>query len=83
MSSFKFFKAMSWQDGYECYSTSDIDKIVSNSSSTSPMLVVLAHDGDNAFGGGYSYYSQCVHDLVSEAQSKVQHKVYCNEFGVN
>ena len=67
---------MSWQDGYECYSTSDIDKIAGNSSSTSPMLVVLAHDGDNAFGGGYSYYSQCVHDLVSEAQSKVQYKEF-------
>ena len=63
---------MSWQDGYECYSTSDIDKIVSKSEQSHPILVLLAHDGDNAFGGGYSYYEQCVHDFVSEAQGKVK-----------
>ena len=42
-------EAMSWMDGYQCYSTSDIDHIASNSTSTTPMLVVLALDRDNAF----------------------------------
>lgn len=62
---------MSWQDGYQCYSTSDIDQISSASSSDHPMLIVLAHDGDNAFGGGYSYYEQCVQNFVKQADSKV------------
>ena len=62
---------MSWMDGYQCYSTSDIDHIASKSSTDHPMLIVLAHDGDNAFGGGYSYYEQCVQNFVKEAQSKV------------
>ncbi len=34
------------------------------------MLVVLAHDGDNAFGGGYTYYMNCVQNLVQQAQSE-------------
>lgn len=62
---------MSWLDGYACYSTNDIDKIASSSDPSHPMLIVLAHDGDNDFGGGYSYYEQCVSGFVDEAQSKV------------
>lgn len=63
---------MSWQDGYECYSTADVDQIAASSEQAHPTLVLLAHDGDNAFGGGYSYYEQCVRDFVSEAQGKVR-----------
>lgn len=62
---------MSWQDGYECYSTTDIDKIAASSKDKHPTLVLLAHDGDNAFGGGYSYYEECVRKFVDEAQGKV------------
>jgi hypothetical protein len=29
------------------------------------MLVVLAHDGDNAWGGGFSYYMEATPNLVS------------------
>ena len=62
---------MSWVDGYECYDTSDVDSIASGSDPDHPSLVLLAHDGDNAFGGGYSYYEQCVKNFVDEAQKKV------------
>ena len=62
---------MSWMDGYECYSTSDIDSIAGSSDPAHPLLILLAHDGDNAFGGGYSYYKQCVRDFVNEGQGKV------------
>ena len=63
---------MSWSDGYQCYGTSDIDTIASKSPSDHPMLIVLAHDGDNAFGGGYTYYEQCVKNFVDQAESKVR-----------
>lgn len=33
------------------------------------MLMVLAHDGDNAWGGGYSYYLEATPNLVSSARS--------------
>ena len=64
---------MSWQDGYACYSTQDIDQIAGSSEPSHPMLVVLAHDGDNDFGGGYTYYEQCVKQFVTEAEGKVSH----------
>ena len=67
-------QAMSWKDGYACYDTSDIDQIANASEPDHPMLIVLAHDGDNAFGGGYSYYEQCVRDFVNEAEGKVGHE---------
>jgi hypothetical protein len=35
-----------------------------------PMLVVLAHDGDNAWGGGYSYYMEAVPNFVSTAEGQ-------------
>ena len=64
---------MSWQDGYACYSTQDIDQIAGSSEPSHPMLIVLAHDGDNDFGGGYTYYEQCVKQFVTEAEGKVSH----------
>ena len=65
-------QAMSWVDGYQCYGTSDIDKIAGSSDPAHPILVLLAHDGDNAFGGGNSYYEQCVKNFVDEGRGKVR-----------
>lgn len=59
--------AMSWMDGYECYSTNDMNQISGAGDPQHPILVILAHDGDNAFGGGYSYYMECVKNLVGQA----------------
>ena len=101
-------QAMSWDDGYACYSTQDIQKIASANNPEHPMLIMLAHDGDNSFGaacaaarlhcclashdnalcccclvfccfvvlpsmhtgGGYTYYNQCVKNLVNQAVSE-------------
>lgn len=35
-----------------------MQKIAPGNDPEHPILVMLAHDGDNAFGGGYSYYEQ-------------------------
>ena len=43
--------AMSWDDGYSCYGTGDIDTIASKNDPNHPMLILFAHDGDNDFGG--------------------------------
>ena len=32
-----------------------------------PMLDLLAHDGDNDFSGGYTYYTSCVQDYCDQA----------------
>ena len=41
--------AMSWVDSCECYGTQDIEKIASRNNPEHPMLILLAHDGDNDF----------------------------------
>ena len=63
-------QAMSWKDGYACYNTQDIQKIAAKNNPEHPMLVMLAHDGDNSFGGGYTYYTSCVKNLVDQAVSQ-------------
>ncbi len=60
-------QAMSWSDGYQQYGTGDIDQIAWASSSSEPMLIVLAHDGDNAYGGGFSYYMESVPGFCNAA----------------
>lgn len=63
-------QGMSWVDGYQCYGTSDMDNIEGFADPKNPILIVLAHDGDNAFGGGYSYYMECVQNLANSAMGK-------------
>ena len=59
--------AMSWRDGYSRYGVEDIDEISWANDPTRPMIIVLGHDGDNAYGGGYSYYMENVRDFCNEA----------------
>ena len=59
-------QAMGWEDGYACYGTGDMETIAGMAPGT-PMIVVLAHDGDNAFGGGWTYYNECVTNLTHSA----------------
>ena len=40
---------MSWIDGYKCYDTTDVDAIATSSEAVHHILVLLAHDVDNAF----------------------------------
>lgn len=61
--------AMSWSDGYQLYGTGDIDTIASANDPNRPMMVVLAHDGDNAFAGGYSYYMEGVTSFCHAANN--------------
>ncbi|MBI5836418.1 MAG: hypothetical protein HZB25_04150 [Candidatus Eisenbacteria bacterium] len=51
---------MSWNEGYGTYGTSEIDAIASHNDPAKPMLVLFAHDGDNAWAGGYSYFNDNV-----------------------
>ncbi len=60
-------QAMSWSDGCQQYGTGDNDQIAWVDD---PMLIVLAHDGDNAYGGGYSYYMESVPRFCAAAAAK-------------
>ncbi|MDP2360021.1 MAG: carbohydrate-binding protein [bacterium] len=59
--------AMSWQDGYQMYGLEDVAQVAPHSEPEQPLLIVLGHDGDNAWGGGYSYYMQSVPGFTAAA----------------
>ncbi len=52
--------AMSWNEGYGLYGTGEIDAIASYNDPAKPMLILFAHDGDNAWSGGHSYWYENV-----------------------
>lgn len=59
---------LSYQDGFSAMSTSDIDAhIAPYEDPTRPSLVLLAHDGDNAYGGGFDYYLSSVPGFAGAA----------------
>ncbi len=73
-------QAMSWEDGYKIYGTSDIDRLAAIDNHDDPMLMLFAHDGDNAFGGGYSYYMEGVNKFVSEANHRGYHPTTIQQY---
>ncbi len=58
-----------WQDGYNPIGLGHFNTLETLNNPSRPMLVVMAHDGDNAWGGGYSYYMEATPNLVNAAQS--------------
>jgi hypothetical protein len=60
-------QALSWDDGYGPQGANALDGIAAGNDPARPMLVTLAHDGDNAWGGGYSYYMEAVPNFVANA----------------
>ncbi len=61
-------QALGWEDGYAPMGLGHFHNLQAFNNPARPMLVVLAHDGDNAWGGGYSYYMEAVPNLVAAAQ---------------
>jgi len=62
--------AMGWEEGYGLFGTGEIDAIAGANDSAHPMLVLFAHDGDNAWSGGYSYYNENVTQFAHAAAAK-------------
>ncbi len=62
--------AMGWEEGYSLFGTGGIDAIAAQNDPARPMLVLIAHDGDNAWSGGYSYYRENVTQFAHAAASK-------------
>lgn len=63
-------QSLSWKDGYAPLGTGDFAALNQRNDPSRPMLAMLAHDGDNAWGGGFSYYLEATPNLVSQAQSQ-------------
>lgn len=61
----------SYEDGYAAIGTNLIAPIIAQaSSSPRPPLVLFAHDGDNAWGGGSSYYNESVTNFTHSSASQ-------------
>ncbi|MNF23756.1 Glycosyl hydrolase family 57 [compost metagenome] len=61
----------SYEDGYAAIGTSLVDPIVAQAAaSPRPPFVLFAHDGDNAWGGGSSYYDESVKGFSHAAALK-------------
>ncbi len=62
---------LSYQNGYGTMGTGDIDAhIAPYDVPDHPSLVLLAHDGDNAWGGGYDYYNNSVPGFAAAAAAQ-------------
>lgn len=62
-------QGISWEDGFAPIGLGHFNTLETLNNPSRPMLVVLAHDGDNAWGGGFSYYQEATPNLVGSAQS--------------
>ena len=62
---------LSYQNGYATMGTGQIDAhIAPHDDPSHPSLVLMAHDGDNAWGGGYDYYANSVPNLANAAAAQ-------------
>lgn len=60
----------SYVDGYSGANVGDVAaKIEPYSNETRPTILLLAHDGDNDWGGGSSYYYEAVNSFTNAANS--------------
>ncbi|MEW6555822.1 MAG: Ig-like domain-containing protein [Elusimicrobiota bacterium] len=57
-------------DGYQTFDVGLFDAIAGAQDATRPALVVLAHDGDNAWGGGYDSYMTNTPQKASGASAR-------------
>jgi Starch/carbohydrate-binding module (family 53)/Glycosyl hydrolase family 57 len=59
-----------WKDSYSTWDLGLIDFIAGKNDPSKPSLVFCAHDGDNAWSGGSSYYNEWVPNMASQASGK-------------
>ncbi|HEV2327295.1 MAG TPA: carbohydrate-binding protein [Verrucomicrobiae bacterium] len=59
----------SWQDSYSTWDLGQIAPLAARNNPAHPALVLCAHDGDNAWSGGNSYYNQWVSQMAGTSAS--------------
>ena len=60
-------QALSWRDGYATWNLDLMSGLAARNNPSKPALVLLTHDGDNAWSGGYSYYREWASQFAGEA----------------
>jgi len=62
-------QAFGWKDSYSTWDLGLIAPLAAHNNPAKPALVLCAHDGDNAWSGGSSYYNEWVGQMASTAVS--------------
>lgn len=60
-------QALGWKDSYSSWDLGLMDDLNARNNPGKPALVMFAHDGDNAWSGGYSYYMEWVNNFNTQA----------------
>ncbi len=60
-------QALGWKDSYSTWDLGLMDPINAHNDPNKPCFVMMAHDGDNAWSGGYSYYNEWIPNFTSQA----------------
>ncbi len=63
-------QALGWKDSYSTWDVGLIGPLAARNNTSKPSFVLLAHDGDNAWSGGNSYYNEWVPQFASQASSR-------------
>jgi hypothetical protein len=63
-------QALGWKDSYSTWDLGLLNGLNARNDPNKPSLVLLAHDGDNAWSGGYSYYMEWVPNFASQASGR-------------
>src|ERR1035437_2425862 len=62
-------QALSWKDSYSTWDVGLISPIAARNNPSKPCFLLLAHDGDNAWSGGDSYYNTWAKQFADTATS--------------
>ena len=62
-------QAFSWMDSYGTWNLDLLAPLQARNNPAKPALALFAHDGDNAWSGGYTYHNQWVNELAGQAGS--------------
>jgi len=62
-------QATGWLEGYGPIGTNFLQRLEARNNPAQPSLVLMSHDGDNAYAGGFSYYMENVSALANSANA--------------
>lgn len=63
-------QALGWRDSYSGWDLNLMNALAARNNPAKPSLALFAHDGDNAWSGGNSYYNEWVPDFTGQANAR-------------
>jgi hypothetical protein len=63
-------QALGWKDSYGTWDLNLLNDLAVRNDPNKPAIAIFAHDGDNAWSGGYSYYMEWVQNFASQANGR-------------